>query len=104
MAKIREKNFTAANNEGRTEDKTKFYFVLTVREDLYLREPELKGHGIVRWVGQQVKNVNRRESKVLRALKALIKLCNFYLSDFVLPGAVLYSRCTACQCGLTNDI
>lgn len=92
------------DEEERTENKTKFYSVLTVPKDLYLREPELKGRGVVRWVGQQVKNVNRRESKVLRALKALIKLCNFNLSDFVLPGAVLYSCCTACQCGLTNDI
>jgi len=45
MAKIRGKNF-AMNKEKRTEDKTKFYSVLMIREDLYLREPELKGHGI----------------------------------------------------------
>ena len=51
MARIRGKNFTTANEEKRTEDKTKFYSILTVPEDLYLREPELKGHGIVRWVG-----------------------------------------------------
>jgi len=31
MTKIREKNFTTVDEDERTEDKTKFYSVLTVR-------------------------------------------------------------------------